>query len=227
MTSPRLRTAAPWTRVSPASLAANLESASVGASDVGDLRRDAWGHGLLVVGRALRHAGVGAVVVDAVDRAIAEDLGFVVTDAVPTVPMGRILGLEGGAPVMSLRARVLSTKPLREGEGVSYGYIHRAAADTRVALVPGGYAQGVVRALGNSVHVDIRGRRRRIVGRVAMDVCVVDVGSHGDVVPGDEVVFFGDGAVRDELVQWASATGLRPGELAARVGLGTAREVAG
>ena len=52
---------------------------------------------------------------------------------------------------------VLVVKPLRAGEGVSYGYTHRAARDTRIALVVGGYAQGIVRALGNRAPVLDRG----------------------------------------------------------------------
>ncbi|WP_457833122.1 alanine racemase C-terminal domain-containing protein, partial [Staphylococcus aureus] len=80
-------------------------------------------------------------------------------------------GLPGGdpraKPVLSLHGRVLGTKPLLAGEGVSYGYIHRAPSDTTVALVTGGYAQGVVRSLGNAADVMIAGRRHRIVGCVA------------------------------------------------------------
>ena len=61
---------------------------------------------------------------------------------------------------MSLRGTVLSVKALRQGEGVSYGHTYRAPSDTRVALVTGGYAQGIVRALGNRVDVMIAERMR-------------------------------------------------------------------
>ncbi|WOF24511.1 alanine racemase C-terminal domain-containing protein [Microbacterium betulae] len=230
MTSPSTRTSAPRARVSLSALAANILLARrrAGSDAVADLRRDAWGHGILTVGRALAESGVRAARADAVDAAIVEELGLVLSETEPTLPAALVFGLPGGggAPVLSLVSRVLSTKPLLAGEGVSYGYLYRAPADTRVALVPGGYAQGVVRALGSRAHVDIGGARRAIVGRVAMDVCVVDVGPQEDAAPGDEAVFFGSGAVRDEIAEWSRITGLDAAELVARVGLGVAREVA-
>ena len=131
----------------------------------------------------------------------------------------------GSRPVLSLRGRVLGTKALLRGEGVSYGYTHRAPHDTTVALVTGGYAQGVVRALGNAVSVAMAGRRHRIVGRVAMDVCVVDLDSR-PVDRGSEVVFFGD--VREGhpgLEEWLDATGWSAGEIVAAVGARARREV--
>ncbi len=126
---------------------------------------------------------------------------------------------------MSLRGRALGTKPLLRGEGVSYGYTHRAPHDTTVALVTGGYAQGVVRALGNAATVSIDGRRHRIVGRVAMDVSVVDVGDTA-ITRGAEVVFFGDPADgHPSLEEWADATGLTAAEIVAMVGARAEREV--
>jgi alanine racemase len=123
---------------------------------------------------------------------------------------------------MTLEGTVLSTKALRTGEGVSYGYLHRATADTRIALVTGGYAQGVVRALGGRATVLIAGQRLPIVGRVAMDVCVVDVGDAG-IPRGATVTFFG-GAGASSVAAWASATGLSAAEILTAVGLNATRE---
>lgn len=121
-------------------------------------------------------------------------------------------------PVMRMTGTVLSIKELHRGEGVSYGFRHRAPEDTRIALVTGGYAQGVVRALGNSVDVSIAGARHRIVGRVAMDVCVVDVGT-APVTRGDTVVLFGDaGRGEPTLTEWADACRFTPLELTAACG---------
>ena len=125
---------------------------------------------------------------------------------------------------MRLTGSVLTVKPLQAGEGVSYGYTHRAPRDTSVALVVGGYAQGIVRALGNRVSVGIAGERHPIIGRVAMDVCVVDVGG-ARVLPRAEVVFFGDPAAGEpSLGEWVEATGLTARELATAVGLRAVRE---
>jgi alanine racemase len=139
-----------------------------------------------------------------------------------------LFGLPGtrARPVMSLRGRALGTKPLLRGEGVSYGYTHRAPRDTTVALVTGGYAQGVVRALGNAVTVSIDGRRHRIVGRVAMDVSVVDVGETS-IARGAEIVFFGDPAAgHPSLEEWTDATGWTAAEIVAAVGVRAERRVA-
>jgi alanine racemase len=128
--------------------------------------------------------------------------------------------------VLRLTGTVLSVKPLRAGEGVSYGYAYRAPADTRVALVTGGYAQGIVRALGGAVDVAIAGERHPIVGRVAMDVCVVEIGD-AVVRRGDEVLFLGDQAAGEpSLSDWIAVTGLRDLELITTVGLRAIREEA-
>jgi alanine racemase len=127
--------------------------------------------------------------------------------------------------VLSLRGAVLSLKRLRQGEGVSYGYTHRAPRDTVVALVTGGYAQGVARSLGNAASVMIAGERHPIIGRVAMDVCVVDVGADSGVSRGVEVVYFGGpGGPSPALAEWTDASGLTAGELVTAIGLRNDRE---
>lgn len=189
--------------LSKAALRRNASRAVGGDDDV--LAADGWGHGAEWVASVLSEQGLDAAGLDA----------------------ATLFGLPGSdaRPVLSLRGRALGTKPLLRGEGVSYGYTHRAADDTTVALVTGGYAQGIVRSLGNTATVAIDGRRHRIVGRVAMDVCVVDVG-HTPVSRGAEVVFFGDPA-RDEpsLAEWTDATGWSAAEIVAVVGARAERRV--
>lgn len=203
--SPR---SAPVARISHAALRQNARMLSLAAGTLVGMPADAYGHGFAEVSRSL--ADVGLTVADAqVESPDAESL----------------LGLTSGfRPVMRLSGAVLAVKPLRAGEGVSYGYTHRASTDTSVALVVGGYAQGIVRALGNRATVSIATARHPIVGRVAMDVCVVDIGGM-PVHRRDEVVFFGDpGAGEPALAEWADATGLTPAELTTAVGLRSVRE---
>jgi alanine racemase len=94
-------------------------------------------------------------------------------------------------PALSLRARVSFVKRVAAGERISYGLRHRFAADTTVATLPLGYADGVPRRLSaTGGAVLIGGRRRPIVGVVTMDQLMVDCGD--DVVaPGDEAVLIG------------------------------------
>ncbi|HLS93714.1 MAG TPA: alanine racemase C-terminal domain-containing protein, partial [Microbacterium sp.] len=68
------------------------------------------------------------------------------------------------------------------------------------------------------------GRACPIIGRVAMDVCVVDIGD-ADIAVGDEAVFFG-GEDPSQLATWAGATGWTELELVGVVGLSAPREVA-
>jgi alanine racemase len=149
-----------------------------------------------------------------------DDIDLAATDA------ESLYGLrEDTRPVMRLSGTVLSTKTLRAGEGVSYGYTHRATTDTRIALVSGGYAQGVVRGLGNRIGVRVGDAFRPVIGRVAMDACVVDV-DDADVHRGDEVVFFGDpGRGEPSILAWAELLGWSAAELVATVGRRSPREV--
>lgn len=211
----------PRARVSRSALERNIARALRAAPGAAiDLRRDACGHGAPLVAAAARAAGVTCAIAE-------EDAGRcgLASAATRALPLEAVFGLEGkGEPVMTLVAPVLQVKPLYAGDGVSYGYRHRAARDTRVALVSGGYAQGVARAIGSRASVLIAGAEAPIVGRVAMDVCVVDIGDL-DVAVRDEALFFGTDRP-DLLRAWAEATGWTELELAAVVGLCASREEA-
>ncbi len=78
---------------------------------------------------------------------------------------------------MTLRCTVAMVKPVKAGDGVSYGHTWIAERDTNLALLPVGYADGLYRTLGGRIDVLINGRLRRSVGgRVCMDQFVVDLG---------------------------------------------------
>lgn len=192
---------------------------------VADLRHDAYGHGLDESAGLVAVAGADAVLVSSEAEAgrLAASGIPAVTDVAPDVEAPALFGIPDPdaattLPVMQLRGRVLSTKPLRAGEAVSYGYTHRALRDTRVALVTGGYAQGILRALGNRASVQIGERMHPIVGRIAMDVCVVDLEGADAAVDTAVTYFGGSGAMRDALVHWSGATGLTALEMAVVIG---------
>ena len=124
-------------------------------------------------------------------------------------------GLE---PVLRLRSEVAMVSEIAAGEGVSYGLDWRAPQDSRVALVPLGYADGLPRAASGRAQVSIRGRRFDVVGRIAMDQVVVHVGDAG-VAVGDPVVFWGDPAAGEPSVdEWASWAGTIGYELVTKIG---------
>jgi len=98
---------------------------------------------------------------------------------------------EGLRPALTWTSRVALVKRVPAGEGVGYGHTFRPGADTNVALIPIGYADGVFRLLGNRGQVGIKGRRYPMVGRVSMDSFGVDVGADGRVEAGDTVTLIG------------------------------------
>lgn len=115
----------------------------------------------------------------------------------------------GLIPAMTVKCAVALVKPVRAGEGVSYGHTWIAERDTTVALMPVGYADGVFRSLGGRLDVLINGRRRRAVGRICMDQFVVDLGPDPvDVAEGDEAILFGPGTRGEPTAQdWADLLG--------------------
>lgn len=110
-------------------------------------------------------------------------------------------------PALTIRSRVVAVRTVPEGEGVSYGWIRRLPAMSRIATIPIGYADGVPRCLGQvAAEVLIRGQRCPLAGRVTMDQLMVVVPP--DVEPGDEVVLIGtQGEQKVTLDDWAAAAG--------------------
>ncbi len=115
----------------------------------------------------------------------------------------------GLVPAMTVKTSVAFVRSIRAGEGVSYGHIWVADRDTNVALLPIGYADGVVRGLSGRLEVLINGRRRPGVGRICMDQFVVDLGpGRPDVTEGDEAILFGPGSQGEPTAQdWADLLG--------------------
>ena len=113
----------------------------------------------------------------------------------------------GLRPAMTLRAAVAAVRRVPAGHGVSYGYDHRTAVASTLALIPLGYADGIPRQASGTGPVLIGAARFAVAGRVAMDQFVVDVGDH-PVAVGDEAVLFGDPLVGAPAVDdWAAAAG--------------------
>lgn len=124
----------------------------------------------------------------------------------------------GLRPAMTLAARVSQVKELPAGQGISYGHRYAPSADTAIALLPVGYADGVPRAGTNVGPVSLGGRRHTVAGRVCMDQIVVDIGLGGGVVEGDVAVLFGPGDHGGPTAQdWAQATGTISYEIVTRV----------
>jgi alanine racemase len=95
-------------------------------------------------------------------------------------------------PAMRWRTEVLRVRTLHPGESAGYGRSFRAARETRLATIPLGYGDGLLRSASNRGQVLIRGTRCAIVGNVAMDLTTVDVTDVPGVSIGDEVLLLGE-----------------------------------
>lgn len=116
----------------------------------------------------------------------------------------RSLGL---SPVMRIRSRVKHLKNLPSGCCIGYGGTYITQRQTRLAVIPIGYAQGLLRRLSNRMEVLIKGQRAKCLGVISMDQMMVDVSDIPDVKRGDLVTILGpDGAdeIRaEEMAAWA------------------------
>lgn len=112
----------------------------------------------------------------------------------------------GLRPAMTCSADLALVKDVPAGQGLSYGHDYKTLVDTRVGVVPIGYADGVPRASGNAGPLHVGDRAYTVAGRVCMDQFVVDLGPASDARAGDEVVLFGDPATGVPSAQdWADA----------------------
>ena len=102
-------------------------------------------------------------------------------------------GLDGSGlePVMTVKSRVCAIRRVPAGTSVSYGRTAVLERDSRLAVVPTGYGDGYPRALSNRMVMRIRGKDCPIVGRVCMDMCMVDVTDLPEAAVEDTAVVYG------------------------------------
>ena len=143
------------------------------------------------------------------------------------------IGLYGGGPtpaegspphtVVTLTAPVLQVRDIKKGTTVGYGATWTADADKTLATVGLGYADGFLRSASNRGMAFVQGQKRPIVGRVSMDLIVVDA-SGLSLFPGDEIEFLGPNM---PLVEVAGAMGTIDYEILTRLGSRLERSYAG
>lgn len=137
--------------------------------------------------------------------------GLPAADGIDTAALGL-------RPAMELAGSVAAVRRVAPGAGVSYGFTHRTERETTLVLVPLGYGDGVPRSASNRAQVSIGGRRYPVVGRIAMDQFLVDVGDDA-VAVGDRVVLWGDAASGVPSAEdWAEWAGTINYEIVTRVG---------
>lgn len=146
-----------------------------------------------IVGRdealLLHAANSAALILHPASRLDMARPGMALYGLLPLLPIGADApDLE---PALSLYARVLLVRNLAAGHTVSYGRTHALTRQSRIAVLGIGYADGYPRALSNCGAALIRGCRAPVVGRVCMDVTMVDVTDIPEAQAGDVALLIG------------------------------------
>jgi alanine racemase len=134
--------------------------------------------------------------------------GIALLGVYPSPHVSRTVKLE---PVLSFHARLVQVREVPAGHHISYGGTFVTTRPSRIGVVTAGYGHGLPRLLSNRGQVSVRGRRAPIVGRVTMDLTMVDLTDLPEALVGDEVRLFGgdvEGAVDppirvEEVAEWA------------------------
>lgn len=114
--------------------------------------------------------------------------GLMLYGLYPSSAMTRQITLR---PVLSWETRILQLKKLPPGASISYGQTFITRRHSLIATLPVGYADGYPRLLSNRGEVLVRGQRAAIVGRVCMDLTMIDVTDIGGIDEEDVVVLLG------------------------------------
>ena len=121
-------------------------------------------------------------------------------------------------PALTLTAPLADVRRVRAGTPVGYGHTWSAPEQTTLGLVPLGYADGLPRAASDRAEVLVRGHRRPLVGRISMDMAVVDLGRER-AETGDVVTVFGPGDHGEPTVaDWAGWAGTIEHEIVTGLG---------
>ena len=95
-------------------------------------------------------------------------------------------------PVLQFETKVCAIRRFEKGMSVSYGRTWKSERETDIAVLPAGYADGLLRRNSPGLKVTINGKAYPVVGRICMDQCMVDIGlNNKDVKRWDKAVIFG------------------------------------
>lgn len=122
-------------------------------------------------------------------------------------------------PLMSLKTTVAAIRPFEQGITVSYGRTYETPSERVIAVCPIGYADGLPRRLSGELTFLLHGKRVPVVGRVCMDMCMIDITEIEDVQVGDTVTVIGrDGDQEITWDDWADRLGTISYELVCGIG---------
>ena len=106
-------------------------------------------------------------------------------------PSDELEGALSLRPMMSLHSMIAQVRTVPAGTDISYGRLYRTKEETRVAVLPIGYADGLSRLLTGKASFYLQGHQVPVIGRICMDMCMIDVSGVPEAKPGDVVTIFG------------------------------------
>ncbi len=110
-------------------------------------------------------------------------------------------------PVMTLKSALISIQELKQGDTIGYGSSYTCPEDMRVGIVSIGYGDGYPRHAPSGTPVLLNGQRVELVGRVSMDMIMVDLRTQSEAQIGDEAILWGEGLHVEEIAQHAGTIG--------------------
>lgn len=115
-------------------------------------------------------------------------------------PSEEMRGMADLQPLMELKTTIAAIRPFEAGVTVSYGRTYETPGPRTIAVCPIGYADGLQRRLSGKLHFLLHGKKVPVVGRICMDMCMVDITDAPEAQVGDTVTVVGhDG---DETITW-------------------------
>src|SRR4030095_15620170 len=109
----------------------------------------------------------------------------------------------GLLPAMTFATQVIAVRDVGQGEAIGYNGIWRAKRRTRIAVAAVGYGDGYPRCMHAGAPALINGREVSVVGRVSMDMTMLDATELPNVAVGDEVTLWGEGLPAERVASFA------------------------
>jgi alanine racemase len=94
-------------------------------------------------------------------------------------------------PIMTLKTYIIQLKDVNKGEGIGYDWKYIAKKNTKVAVLPLGYADVIPRIASGKLHVYVNGTKRKVFGTISMDQIIIESKEKDKI--NDDVILFGNG----------------------------------
>jgi len=125
-------------------------------------------------------------------------------------------------PALTWKSVVAQVKEVEKDSLVGYGCTYKMSKNGRIAVIPVGYYDGYVRALGGRASVIIRGKRAPVIGRICMNLIMVNITHIPNVKLEDEVILLGKDITAEDLGEWSKTINY---EVTTRIGEKVSRKI--